>query len=87
MPPRKSCSAPGRSSRQSIGLDPAQFGTDSLRRAKATLDYRRTGNLRAVQLLLGHTKVESTVMLPSAQDGTAAFGERRSRERAGRACW
>ena len=45
----------------SIGLDPALFGTHSLRRTKATLIYRRTGNLRAVQLLLGHTKVESTV--------------------------
>jgi integrase len=45
----------------SIGLDPHLFGTHSLRRTKATLIYRRTGNLRAVQLLLGHTKVESTV--------------------------
>jgi integrase len=45
----------------SIGLDPSLFGTHSLRRTKATLIYRRTGNLRAVQLLLGHTKVESTV--------------------------
>jgi integrase len=44
-----------------IGLDPHVFGTHSLRRTKATLIYRRTGNLRAVQLLLGHTKVESTV--------------------------
>jgi len=44
-----------------IGLDPKLFGTHSLRRTKATLIYRRTGNLRAVQLLLGHTKVESTV--------------------------
>jgi integrase len=44
-----------------IGLDPHQFGTHSLRRTKATLIYRRTGNLRAVQLLLGHTKIESTV--------------------------
>ncbi len=44
-----------------IGLDPSLFGTDSIRRTKATLIYRRTGNLRAVQLLLGHTKVESTV--------------------------
>jgi integrase len=44
-----------------IGLDPRQFGTHSLRRTKATLIYRRTGNLRAVQLLLGHTKIESTV--------------------------
>jgi integrase len=45
----------------SIGLDPRLFGTHSLRCKKATLIYRRTGNLRAVQLLLGHTKVESTV--------------------------
>lgn len=39
----------------SIGLDPAKFGTHSLRRIKAVLIYRRTGNLRAVQLLLGCT--------------------------------
>jgi integrase len=45
----------------SIGLDPAAYGTHSLRRTKATLIYRRTKNLRAVQLLLGHTKLESTV--------------------------
>ena len=38
-----------------------KFGTHSLRRTKATLIHRRTGNLRAVQLLLGHTKIESTV--------------------------
>ena len=44
-----------------IGLDPAQYGTHSMRRTKATLIYRRTKNLRAVQLLLGHTKIESTV--------------------------
>src|SRR5271166_142404 len=44
-----------------IGLDPHVFGTHSLRRTKATLIYRRTGNLRAVQLLLGHTRLESTV--------------------------
>jgi integrase len=44
-----------------IGLDQCLFGTHSLRRTKATLIYRRTGNLRAVQLLLGHTKIESTV--------------------------
>ena len=44
-----------------IGLDAHVFGTHSLRRTKATLIYRRTGNLRAVQLLLGHTKIESTV--------------------------
>ncbi len=44
-----------------IGLDPSLFGTHSIRRTKATLIYKRTGNLRAVQLLLGHTKIESTV--------------------------
>jgi integrase len=44
-----------------IGLDPALYGPHSLRRTKATLIYRRTGNLRAVQLLLGHRKIESTV--------------------------
>jgi integrase len=47
---------------ESIGLDPHFFATHSLRRTKATtLIYRRTGNLRAVQLLLGHRKIESTV--------------------------
>jgi integrase len=45
----------------SIGLDPLQYGTHSLRRTKAVLIYRQTGNLRAVQLLLGHTKIESTI--------------------------
>jgi integrase len=45
----------------SVGLDPSKFGTHSLRRTKAVLIYRRTGNLRAVQLLLGHSKIESTV--------------------------
>jgi integrase len=45
----------------SVGLDPHFYGTHSLRRTKATHIYRRTGNLRAVQLLLGHTKIESTV--------------------------
>ncbi|MDU8912954.1 tyrosine-type recombinase/integrase [Aestuariicoccus sp. MJ-SS9] len=44
-----------------IGLDPNAYGTHSLRRTKAALIYRKTGNLRAVQLLLGHTKVDSTV--------------------------
>ncbi len=45
----------------SIGLDPAAYGTHSMRRTKATLIYRRTKNLRAVQLLLGHTNLDSTV--------------------------
>lgn len=44
-----------------IGLDPAAYGTHTMRRTKASLIYRRTKNLRAVQLLLGHTKLESTV--------------------------
>jgi integrase len=44
-----------------IGLDPSAYGTHSLRRTKAAQIYRKTGNLRAVQLLLGHTKLESTV--------------------------
>ena len=45
----------------SIGLDATAYGTHSMRRTKATLIYRRTRNIRAVQLLLGHTKPESTV--------------------------
>ena len=44
-----------------IGLDPAAYGTHSLRRTKVSLIYRRTKNLRAVQLLLGHAKLESTI--------------------------
>ena len=44
-----------------IGLDPALYGTHSLRRTKVALIYKRTGNLRACQLLLGHSKLESTV--------------------------
>ena len=45
----------------SIGLDPADYGTHSIRRTKVSLIYRKTKNLRAVQLLLGHRKLESTV--------------------------
>jgi integrase len=44
-----------------IGLDPVAYGTHTMRRTKASLIYRKTKNLRAVQLLLGHTKLESTV--------------------------
>jgi integrase len=44
-----------------IGLNSAAYGTHTLRRTKASLIYRRTKNLRAVQLLLGHAKLESTV--------------------------
>jgi integrase len=46
---------------EQLGLDRADYGTHTLRRTKATLIYHRTKNLRAVQLLLGHTKLESTV--------------------------
>jgi integrase len=46
---------------KSIGLEAASYGTHSMRRTKAAQIYRKTGNLRAVQLLLGHTKLESTV--------------------------
>lgn len=45
----------------SIGLDPTAYGTHSMRRTKASLIYKRTKNLRAVQILLGHSKLESTV--------------------------
>jgi len=45
-----------------IGLDADAYGTHSIRRTKPTLIYRRTKNLRAVPLLLGHAKLESTVL-------------------------
>jgi integrase len=45
----------------SIGLDASAYGTHSMRRTKAAQIYKKTGNLRAVQILLGHTKLESTV--------------------------
>ncbi len=59
----------------SIGLDPHFFGTHSLRRTKATLIYRRRGNLRAVQLLLGHTKIESTVRYLGIEVDALAIAE------------
>jgi integrase len=46
---------------ESAGLDSSAYGTHSMRRTKAAQIYKKTGNLRAVQLLLGHTKLESTV--------------------------
>ena len=46
---------------ESAGLDSSAYGTPSMRRTKAAQIYKKTGNLRAVQLLLGHTKLESTV--------------------------
>ena len=44
-----------------IGLDPTAYGTHTIRRTKASMIYRRTKNIRAVQLLIGHSKLESTV--------------------------
>ena len=60
----------------SVGLDPSSFGTQSLRRTKATLIYRRTRNLRAVQLLFGHTTIEITVRYLGIEvDDTLAIAE------------
>lgn len=44
-----------------VGLDKRQYGTHSMRRTKASLIYKATGNLRAIQILLGHTNIEHTV--------------------------
>jgi integrase len=44
-----------------LGLDITQYGTHSLRRTKASLIYAKTKNLRAIQLLLGHSKLQSTI--------------------------
>jgi len=46
---------------QAVGLMPQEYGTHSLRRTKASIIYKATGNLRAIQILLGHTKIENTV--------------------------
>jgi integrase len=56
-------SMPGSSTKwvTGIGLRKEDYGTHSLRRTKASIIYKQTGNLRAVQILLGHTKIESTV--------------------------
>jgi hypothetical protein len=45
----------------SIGLEPSGYGTRSMLKTKVAQIYKKTGNLRAVQLLLGHTKMDSTV--------------------------
>lgn len=45
----------------SIGLDPMEYGTHTMRRTKVALIYQKTKNLRVIQLLLGHSKLESTV--------------------------
>ena len=44
-----------------LGLDITQYGTHSLRRTKASLIYAKTKKLRAIQLLLGHSKLQSTI--------------------------
>jgi hypothetical protein len=53
---------------EELGLDPADYGTHSMRRTKATLIYRRTKNLRAVQLLLGHRKLDYLRRRPMSRD-------------------
>ena len=59
-----------------VGLDPSAYGTHSLRRTKVSLLYKKTGNLRACQLLLGHTKLESTVRYLGVEvDGALALSE------------
>jgi integrase len=58
-----------------IGLDASFYGKHSLRRTKATLIHKKTGNLREVQLLRGHTKVESTVRLGIEVDDVLAVAE------------
>lgn len=55
-----------------IGLDSAAYGTHTTRRTKASLIYRRTKNLRVGQLLLGHSKLESTVRYLDIEVGGAA---------------
>ena len=68
------------------GIDSSAYGTDSLRRTKVAQIYRKTGNLRAVQLLLGHTKIESTVRylgidVDDALTLSDKFSSRKPRER------
>ena len=58
-----------------IGLRSDDYGTHSLRRTKASIIYKQTGNLRAVQILLGHTKIESTVRYLGATLGRPLISE------------
>ena len=46
---------------EAIGLRPEEYGTHSLRRTKASIIYKAKGNIRAIQILLGHSKIENTV--------------------------
>jgi integrase len=59
-----------------IGLDPLKFATHSMRRTKVTLIYRRTGNLRAAQLLLGHTRKDTVRYLGVEVDDTLEIAEK-----------
>ena len=69
-----------------IGLDPCFYGTHSLRRTKAILIYKKTGNLRAVQLLLGHTKIETRSTISESRLMTRSPSPNRSMsEKRGRA--
>jgi integrase len=61
LPRQSVCSSQPPLESSSRGLESASYGTHSMRRTKAAQIYRKTGNLRAVQLLLGHRKLESTV--------------------------
>lgn len=62
----------------SIVLDPHLFGTHSLRRTKAALIYRRTGNLRATQLLLRRAKIEGTVRCLGSRSTTPSQQQNKS---------
>ena len=57
---------------EELGLDPAEYGTHSMRRTKATLIYRRTKNLRAVQLLLGHAELDYLPCRPMSRQAVSA---------------
>lgn len=57
----KQCAHTGKKWVKLIGLDPMEYGTHSMRRTKASLIYQKTKNIRVVQLLLGHSKLESTI--------------------------
>ena len=69
-----------------IGLDPLKYATHSMRRTKATLIYRRTGNLRAVQLLLGHTKIEKHSAISRRGDRRCARYSGENRRLMGMCC-
>ena len=83
---RQTAGPSGHVCRRLMTVPPHLYGTHSLRRTKATLIYRRTGNLRAVQLLLGHTKIESTVRYLGIEvDDAIAIAEQVTSKRLGRA--